>query len=76
MLSTLDRLNVGESGIVTQISGEENIKRRLLDIGLIRGMSVDCILTSPLLDPKAYWIKGTLIAIRKDDAKNIAIEVM
>lgn len=76
MLSTLDRLGVGERGIVTEINGEQNIRHRLLDIGLIKGMSVDCILTSPLLDPKAYWIKGTIIAIRKDDAKNIAIEVI
>ena len=74
MLSTLDRLNVGDICIVNAISGKEDIKRRLLDLGLMVGLPVECVLVSPFGSPKAYWIKGALIAIRSDDARNIFVE--
>ena len=74
MLSTLDRLNVGDTGIVKSIDGRYDIKRRLLDIGLAVDLPVECILVSPMGDPKAYWIRGALIALRYEDANNILIE--
>ena len=74
MLSTLDRLHIGKSGIIKTIYGEEDIKRRLIDIGLIEGLRVECALISPMNDPKAYWIKGALIALRNEDAAKIIIE--
>lgn len=74
MLSTLDSLNVGENGVIKKIYGKKDIKHRLLDIGLINDSKIECVMISPLQDPKAYWIKGTLIALRQDDARNIFIE--
>ena len=74
MLSTLDSLNVGDVGIVSGIFGKEDIRRRLLDIGLRIGLPVECVLISPFKSPKAYWIKGALIALRDEDAKNIFVE--
>ncbi len=72
---TLDQLKVGEIGIVKSISDEE-IKRRFLDIGLLVGTKVECVLESPFHNPKAYLIKGAMIAIRISDAKNIWVEVI
>ena len=76
MLSTLDRLNIGESGIVKEVHGREDIKHRLMDIGVVNNLKIDCVLVSPMGDPKAYWIKGALIALREDDAKKIFVEVI
>lgn len=72
--NTLNELKKGEKAIIKNIELEGSIKRRLLDIGLIKDSIVECILESPLKDPKAYWIRGALIAIRSKDAKKIFIE--
>lgn len=72
--NTLNELKKGEKAIVKELDIESSMKRRLLDIGLIKDSVVECVLESPLKDPKAYWIRGTLIAIRDSDAKKILIE--
>ena len=72
--NTLNQLKKGEKAIIKDIELEGSIKRRLLDIGLIKESVVECVLESPLKDPKAYWIRGALIAIRGNEAKKIFIE--
>ena len=47
---------------------------RLLDMGLVKGTEITPILISPSGDPRAFLVRGTIIAIRKEDAKNIKIE--
>ena len=66
-------LKVGDKAIVIDNAAPLNIKRRLLDIGLVNGSLVECILKSPFKDPVAYLIKGALIAIRNSDSKNIKV---
>ena len=51
-----------------------NLYQRLLDIGVINGTNVECVLKSPSNDPKAYLIRGAVIAIRNEDAKFIDID--
>lgn len=70
---TLNNLSVGESCIIKKINDSSKIKRRLLDIGLIPGTKVECVLSSPSNDSLAYLIRGTTIAIRKIDSKEIEV---
>jgi len=70
---TLDNLKVGESCIIKNIKDSSKIKRRLLDIGIIPGTKVECVLSSPSNDSLAYLIRGTTIAIRKIDSKEIEV---
>ena len=70
----LDEIQIGDVVRVKKLSLEENIKRRLLDIGLIQGGYVQCVFESPFHDPKAYLIRGSIMAIRKEDAKGIEVE--
>ena len=72
--NTVNELKLGEIGIVNNIIGEEGIKRRLLDLGLIEGTNIKPVLVSPSGDPRAFEFRGSLIAIRKEDAKNIKIK--
>lgn len=72
---TVNELEIEEIGVVTKIIGEETIKRRLLDLGLIEGTDIKPVLISPSGDPRAFEFRGSLIAIRKEDAKNIMIKV-
>lgn len=50
------------------------IRRRLLDLGLIKGTKIVPVLISPSKDPRAFEVRGSLIAIRKEDANKIIIE--
>ncbi|MBQ9314009.1 MAG: ferrous iron transport protein A [Clostridia bacterium] len=70
----LSEIKLGEEVCVTKISKESSITRRLLDIGLIPGTKVECVLVSPMKNPKAYMIRGAVIAIRNEDAADIEIE--
>ena len=58
-------------GISKECRGEN--RRRLLDLGFVKGATVSIDLLNPLGDPKAFLIKGTAIALRKDQAVKILI---
>ena len=74
--TTLDLLRVGEKAIIIKVNNKGDIRRRLLDIGLIPGTEVESILKSPSGDPTAFLIRGSLFAIRSEDASKIEIEVL
>ena len=44
---TLNKLNVGEKAIVTSISEKSSMKQRLIDIGIVAGTKLECVLVSP-----------------------------
>ena len=69
----LDELCVGERGRVGELLCEGNIRRRLLDVGLAPGTEVICVGRSPLGDPTAYLIKGSVIPITGSIARHIPI---
>lgn len=65
---------VGKKAIIKKVNTIGSIRRRLLDIGLTPGTVVESTLCNPGGNLIAYMIRGALIAIRDDDAKNILIE--
>ncbi len=69
---TLDMLSLDEECIVENIV-ESNLYQRLLDIGVTINSKIKCVLISPWNNPKAYLIRGAVIAIRNEDAKTIKI---
>ena len=71
---TLSALPLGESAFVTHISAKPDMKCRLTDLGLVPGTKVTCMARSPAGDPRAYLIRGSLIALRQADADGIRLE--
>lgn len=71
---TLDELNIGEKALVKNICDDCSMKQRFIDIGIAPDTKIECVLLSPGKNPKAYMIKGAVIAIRSEDAKFINIE--
>lgn len=69
----LSQLPLNKDGIIKEIKCEGNIKRRLLDMGLVKGTKIKPVLVSPSKEPRAFEVRGTIIAIRKEDAKKIEI---
>ena len=70
---TLSSLKVGQSGIVHTVSAKGDMRRRLQDLGLVHGTRVDCVGISPLGDPKAFRIRGAVIALRRTDAATVRL---
>lgn len=73
MHENLAVLPVGESATVTENKAAGSIRRRLLDIGLVKGTRVTCLFQSPGGDPVAYRIRGAVIAIRKRDGAKVMV---
>ncbi len=71
---TLNQLPLNTKGMIQKLNCQGNIRRRLLDLGFVKGASITPVLISPSQDPRAFSIRGTLIAIRKEDANLITIE--
>lgn len=71
---TLNDLKLGEKGIVTKTFFTGSDKRRVADLGIVKGSEIVPLHKSPFHDPTAYLIKGAVVAIRKKDAKRIRIE--
>ncbi len=70
---SLSALPLGESGQVVEIQNPPPMARRLTDLGLIPGTRVTCLLNSPAGDPRAYLIRGAVIALRQADAQPVSV---
>lgn len=70
---TLDRLKPGESGTIVSVSGENALRCRLLDMGLIPHTRVTLQKVAPMGDPIEIQIRGYELTLRKDDARKIEI---
>ncbi len=71
---TLYELPLNKTGIVDKLNCNGNIKRRLLDLGLVKGTKITPVLKSPSGDPTAFEIRRTLIALRKEDCSLIDLK--
>lgn len=70
---SLSDLTVGSSCRVNSVELVGLLRRRILDLGIIPGTVVECVRKSPAGDPIAYWVRGTMIALRSNDASQIKV---
>lgn len=73
-LISLGRLRPGESGMVAELLTQGALHTRLLDLGFTCGSRVCCLFPSALGDPRAYGVRGTVIALRQADAELVLCE--
>ena len=73
-VTTLDQLAVGQRAAVTGLSAPEDQRRRLLELGFGPGGMVSAVQESPWGDPVAYAVCGAVIALRRADARQIAVK--
>lgn len=66
-------LPIGKTAIVNSIQAEGITRRRMLDLGLIPGTKVEALRVSPTGDPKAFRIRGAVIAFRKEEGSQILV---
>lgn len=71
----LNFLPIGKKAKVKSLTSDGNIRRRMLDIGLIPGTVVEAIQKSPSGDPTAYYIRGAVMALRSEETSKILVEM-
>ena len=71
---SLSALAAGERGKVTEIGGDGDAVRRLMDLGLTRGTTVEVIRRAPLGDPMEVRLRGFMLTLRRSEAEHITVE--
>lgn len=69
----LNTLPIGQIGTVSELISHDSERRRMLDLGLVKGTQVTALQKSPSGDPVAYFIRGAVIALRTEDASKILV---
>lgn len=69
----LNALPFNKKANIADLQIEGDMRRRLLDLGFTLGAEIQCLYRSPFGDPTAYFIRGAVIALRQEDAKQIIV---
>ncbi|WP_325246050.1 FeoA family protein [Dysosmobacter sp.] len=72
-MKTLKQVKVGETVTVERLHGEGAVKRRIMDMGITRGVEIHVRKVAPLGDPMELSVRGYELSIRKADAEMIQV---
>lgn len=73
-MSTLRDVKIGKTVTVVKLWGEGAVKRRIMDMGITKGVKVTVRKVAPLGDPIEITVRGYELSIRKADAEMIEVE--
>ena len=69
----LSDLQTGQSAVIVKVSGHGGFRKRIVEMGFIKGQSVEALLNAPLQDPVKYRLMGYEVSLRRDEASMIEI---
>ena len=73
-MNTLKTAKIGSTVKVVKLHGEGPVRRRIMDMGLTKGVSIYVRKVAPLGDPVEIMVRGYELSLRKDDAAMVEIE--
>lgn len=73
-MRTLREVKCGETARVVEVSGEGAVKRRIMDMGIVKGVEIFVHKVAPLGDPIEVTVRGYELSLRKADAGRIEVE--
>ena len=73
-MKNLREVPVGDTAKVIKIHGEGALKRRIMDMGITKGVEITVRKVAPLGDPIEITVRGYELSLRKSDAENIEVE--
>ena len=74
MNTNLREVNIGSTAKVVRLHGEGAVKRRIMDMGITRGVEVYVRKVAPLGDPIEVNVRGYELSLRKADAESVEVE--
>ena len=69
----LSELRTGEKGVIVKVLGHGGFRKRIVEMGFIKGKTVEVLLNAPLKDPIKYKVLGYEISLRRQEAEMIEI---
>ena len=73
-MKTLKEVRIGQSAIIKKLHGEGAVKRRIMDMGITKGVDIYVRKVAPLGDPMEVTVRGYELSVRKADAQMIQVE--
>ncbi|MBQ2971489.1 MAG: ferrous iron transport protein A [Ruminococcus sp.] len=73
-MKTLKDIKVGDSTTVIKLNGQGAVKRRIMDMGITKGVKIDVCKVAPFGDPIEITVRGYQLSLRKADAEMIEVE--
>ena len=73
-MNTLKQTKIGKTVKVVRVHGEGALRRRIMDMGITRGVEIYVRKVAPLGDPLQITVRGYELSLRKDDAEMIEVE--
>lgn len=73
-MKTLKQAKVGETVKVVKLTGQGAVKRRIMDMGITKGVEIFIRKVAPLGDPVEVTVRGYELSLRKDDASMLEVE--
>ncbi len=73
-MKTLKDIKVGDSATVVKLNGQGAVKRRIMDMGITKGVKIDICKVAPFGDPIEITVRGYQLSLRKADAEMIEVE--
>ena len=75
-MKTLKDVRIGGSAKVIKLHGEGPVRRRIMDMGITRGISISVRKVAPLGDPIEVTVRGYELSLRKADAEMIEVDII
>jgi len=73
-MKTLKQVRIGGTARVVKLHGEGALKRRIMDMGITKGVEIKVRKVAPLGDPIEITVRGYELSLRKEDAETIEVE--
>lgn len=75
-LMRLDELDIKSKGKVSHIENDSKLRRRIMDMGIVKGTQVTVEGKAPMGDPIEVQVRGYMLTLRKSEAKDIIVELV
>lgn len=72
-MKTLKDIKVGQSTTVVKLNGQGAVRRRIMDMGITKGVKIDVCKVAPFGDPVEILVRGYKLSLRKEDASMIEV---
>lgn len=72
-METLDSLSPGQRALISDVTGDDAIAVRLMEMGLIEGVEIELVGRAPLGDPLEFLVRGYRLSLRTEEARRVVI---
>jgi len=70
----LSEIEPGTEVFVKRVIGDKNLRKRIADMGIVKGTRIKVVRKAPLGDPVEFELKGYSLSLRKNEAENVYVE--